>query len=75
MLAAWAYCGIQLWAVLVTLLEIAHSTEAYEGEPAVELNEEEEMILQGEECGRVNHCLGKVKQWFSGRDSPCLLLC
>lgn len=74
MLAAWCYCGTQLWAVLVTPLEIAHSTEAHEGEPGVELIQEEEMIRQGEECGRVNHCMGKVTQWIVGSDCVCLLL-
>lgn len=57
MQAAWGYCGTQLWAVLVTLRDIAYSTESFGGELTVELNRREKVILQGEKRKRVNHCL------------------
>lgn len=60
MQAAWGYCGTQLWAVLVTLRDVAYSTESSGGELTVELKRREKVILRGEKCRRINHCLEKL---------------
>lgn len=62
MQAAWGYCGTQLWAVLVTLRDVAYSTESSGGELIAELNRREKAILQGEKCRRVKPLFGKIKQ-------------
>lgn len=72
MQAAWGYCGTQLWVVLVTLQDAAYSTESSEGELTAELNRREEVILQGEKCRRVNHCLGKLNNRVQAAKVSCL---
>jgi len=70
MQAAWGYCGTQLWAVLVTLRDVAYSTESSGGELTVELNRREKVILQGEKCRRVNHSLGKLNNRVQAAKVP-----